>query len=114
VIQEPEDHIEIGISLSPPGDVSPTVDAYKAAEIAWSEERPMGTPKSSEAFLGLISGGFGVKDNSLVWVVRYAGMCVPMFGGPSGPHDICAPMNTTWTVIVDATTGEFVQAYSDE
>ncbi|CAN5288206.1 hypothetical protein BH20ACT24_BH20ACT24_07150 [soil metagenome] len=111
---EPEEHPEIGFSLLPPDDVDPVLDADGAAEIAWSEERPMGGAEASQARLGaLVSDFHGVEAGSLVWIIEYPDVCVPLFGGESGEHSVCDQMNSTWSVVIDAVTGNFVVAFSD-
>jgi hypothetical protein len=101
----PEEHIEG--TFYPPGERVPEIDASDAYDNAWLESQPDGgVADTQEAILATIA------DGTLIWIVRYEGVClVP--GGPPGVHpDGCAP-NHQWNVLLDATTGAYLAGFTD-
>ena len=99
-----ERHAEANFDPPPAG--APAISATSALEIAWFEGRPDGSVAATQQ---AILAGWGGKQ---IWVVRYLGVCLHP-GGPAGlDRSKCMP-NRTWNVMIDATSGSFIAAFTD-
>jgi hypothetical protein len=100
----------------PPADAAPAVDAREAEDIAWQEDASAGGASVQQAILALLPAGGNIPEDTLVWVIQYRGGCITPSRTISslltktGP-DPCVP--ATWNTVVDATTGDFIYAFTD-
>jgi hypothetical protein len=100
-----------------PAHVRPVIDGDQALDIAASEgfDEPSSITRTLVLYTG---GGTRVDDkedkvrhrhkNVLAWLVRLEDVCVPSFGG-SGPQP-CG--SEAITIVINATTGNVIEAYS--
>ncbi len=99
-----------GLLKVPPAGADPVITAEEAIAIAWND-RPAGGADTVTATLALLDDGyFAPPGGMLVWAVHYGGACVAPAGPGGGPEGSGACVANDWTVIVDAVTGEFVEA----
>jgi hypothetical protein len=105
-----EVHEAFAVTLEPPpADASPSVSAEQADGVAWGERAP-GTADSGQTLLASLTDE-NRHQGTLVWLVRYEGACVPNLG-PDPAKSPC--VGSEWNVLVDATTGVFIAAFSDQ
>jgi hypothetical protein len=91
---------------APPG-LEARISREEALNIAWREEgRSDATSVSATLALSRTEG----DGSTPVWVVTYEGVCVIGHGPPPGPPPGQECMASTWGVVLDATTGEFLVA----
>jgi hypothetical protein len=109
-LQAVETHHEVGWIFAPPGTVSPAISSDAALNIAWRDAAFAGGTSAQPILATLPKGGTFERD-TLVWVIRYEGACVPLHG-PSGA-DLPRCGGHQWNVIIDASTGSFIAGYSD-
>lgn len=118
-----ESHPGVGWTLAPPPPDAPPIDAAGAVRLAWFQHPLAAT--SLQPIHALLPAGGSIEADTPVWVVRYAGSCVPLFGPPQGgfadrgpPAPKAAPATegcagSEWNVILDAATGRLIVAFSD-
>jgi hypothetical protein len=107
-----EDHHGVGLLMKPPPDDStPKVSSVEALNIAWAEEGE--EAQSSQPILTEIESTQGSAPDRLVWAVRYEGVCVESSGPRGASHSPgCAYLESN--VLIDANTGEFLEAFLDQ
>jgi hypothetical protein len=94
-------HVRLGPRAA---DYQPGIDARQAIQLALDQLGTATHPTSAQAFLGTDDQGIAV------WIVTFDNVC----GAPNlGPPDNALPECTdnTLSVILDASTGEFIGAY---
>jgi hypothetical protein len=87
-----------------PESSQPNVDQQTAVDTAWKQRELNVTP-------GTIIVGYVSWDGTPAWLVSFQGgqVCVPMYGAPEGSDPTCVNANT---VVVDATSGDVIRAFS--
>jgi hypothetical protein len=103
-----ESHDAVGFILDPPPEAGrPMVSSQRAVRIA--DRNGAGPAETEQPILALLPAGGMFAHDTLVWVVRLDGTCVLMHG-PAGPPFMCGMQSD---ILIDATTGRFIAAYSD-
>ena len=94
---------------APPG-LEPRVSEQEALTIAMREEgRSDATSVSAALAVSRVEAN-GATDETLVWIVRYEGVCIIAHGPPGQQPGEPRCAASTWDVVLDATTGEFLVA----
>lgn len=121
-LKERQAHPEAEVFFDPPPDsLEPTVSGDEAYDIAWEEEAAPSRPREAQATLALLTHPYFALTRAPVWIVEYYDVCDPTnysfayvesyvkeHGTPPPPCDGL----TTWTVVLDATTGRFLMSYN--
>jgi hypothetical protein len=115
---ETEVHKGVTVTLSPPDSgSSPSITAADARSKYGQGIEEVMTPSAIEVTLADLSDpGLSIPDNTLVWAIKYSGVCVPVYGpapGSDEPHELPDCAGDQLTVLVDASTGEYIETYSD-
>jgi hypothetical protein len=102
-IDEPLQNPATMATVSPESS-QPNVDQQTAVDTAWKQRELNVTP-------GTIIVGYVSWDGTPAWLVSFQGgqVCVPMYGAPEGSDPTCVNANT---VVVDATSGDVIRAFS--
>jgi hypothetical protein len=97
-----------------PPQTDPVIDNGEAENIAWQQEAAPNA-LDQQATLALMPAGGNIKEDTLVWIVDYTSSCIPPATGKAGADNsgMCSS-DHTWSVVVDATTGDFIIAYTGE
>lgn len=86
----------------------PRISEEDALRIAWHEEgRVDATSVRAALAISRTSGEEGVKETP-VWILTYEGVCIRAHGPPQAGNNECVA--STYGVMIDATTGEFLVA----
>ena len=111
--------VEGGTGPTPFATIEPAPQGFEsrisreeALNIAWREEgRPDATSVDATLAISRVEEDGG-SDERPVWIVTYEGVCVVAHGPPQGrpPGQRCAA--STYGVVIDATTGQFLVAGS--
>lgn len=113
-----ETHSEVGVVLeAPPDGFTPGVSVTDA-ELSARMQVPYAsdlTPSDVTSRLASVTDEGAGFLGMPVWVFTYIGVCVPPGGPPDNParDEPCESRNSTWTVIIDAKTGAFLEAFTD-
>jgi hypothetical protein len=100
----------VGVVLDEPATEA-IVDAKTASESAWPEAQIAGHPTGQRLLLGsLTSAPVESQRGALVWLVAYAGACVPAFGPLSVEERGC--IGSECFVMVDARTGKYLASFA--
>ena len=97
------------IEPAPPG-LEPTIDRETALEIAWREEGRRDATSVSASLAVMRTPDVGGAQETPVWIVTYEGVCIVASGPPPGPPPGQECRASTFSVTIDATTGEFLAA----
>ncbi len=113
-LASPNGYLEV-----PPPDAQPMVSAGDAVDMAWQYAGPAESATDSTEELALFDDGgtLAPPGGRLVWSFTYEGACVrgggaPLLPGESPPPTPACPRGTTYHVIIDADTGEFVESHN--
>jgi hypothetical protein len=113
--------VKSGIAVS-----TPAVDADEALEIAFAEGyRKDGASLVTRTLASFTSGTKAVADgyaegkapttllyeDDLAWIMTFKGVCVPVIAPPHG-QEVPDCAGAEISVVIDAQTGEYIEAYS--
>ncbi len=90
----------------PPADATPKITAEDAVREAWVKGAEGGS-RTAEPVFALLPKGGTIERDTLVWLVRFPDVCVPLLGADEPPY--CQVMD--WNVLVDSQTGRFITAF---
>jgi hypothetical protein len=106
-----EEHADAGWTLEPPGDWQPAVTSDEALDTGWGDAAFV-EPTAVTPILSILPAGGSVEAPTLVWMLRYEGACVPL-RGPAVNEERPACAGQEWNVLINATGGDFIAAFSD-
>jgi hypothetical protein len=105
-LASPEQHGNGLLLLPPPQGAQPTVGAWEAVAVA--NQDGVSGAASVQTLLATYEDP-NLQTSTLVWVVRYSGVCAPIIA-PVHESPICAHQD--WNVMVDATSGQIIASFT--
>lgn len=103
------------ITLLPAPEGEPQVGADDAVARAWFHGAKGYGGSGAQPVYATLPAGVGIPQDTPIWDVRFFDACIPALGGaaldPSSSPSPCPPQE--WHVIIDATSGEFIEAFSN-